>query len=53
MATPAVTPLPPSLEKTLATDFHTGNWTPTTRQLLIYILNKLIELEQRIVALEP
>ena len=53
MAAPTFTPLSPALEKTLAEDLRTGRWSATTRELFLSILKKLVELEQRIAALEP
>jgi hypothetical protein len=53
MASPRLTPLPPSIQTTLELDLATGSWTATTRQFFEQILQKLKELEQRIAQLEP
>ena len=50
---PLLTPLPPSLQRTLEEDLARGQWSHATVQWFVELLKKLDDLERRLTALEP
>ena len=50
---PTLTPLPPSVLRTLEQDFAAGRWTQTTIEFFLDLLKHVEDLERRLAALEP